>query len=140
MRNRKIFLAIILIVIASIVVYSFISRDNSQNSTLQNKLRTENFTKAYENCINQFSLDLCKMFISEERARLYSICAKAEISKTELDTTVYPENKIAVIRWFDDKIQQTITLYLPYEPETEFAGCSAPVKSTLKHIQESQIP
>ncbi len=106
----------------------------------QSKLGIENLIKAYKNCINRFSSDLCKMFISEERARLYDICAKAEIPKTELDTTVYPENKIAVIRWFDDKLQQSITLYFPYEPETEFAGCSMSAKSILKHIQESQIP
>lgn len=141
MRNRKFLWAVTLLVVAGMVVYSLISRNNNQNSTikLQNKLETENLTKTREVCMNRFSSELCKMFISEERAGLYDICAKAEIPKAEYDTTVYSENKIAVIRWWDDKLQQNITLYLPYEPDMNFAGCSESAKEILQDIQKNEI-
>jgi hypothetical protein len=80
------------------------------------------------------------MLIPEERVKLYDICVKIEIPERVDDTTVYPDNKIAVIRWWDDQLQQNITLCLPYEPETGFTSCSESAKSILKLIKESQIP
>lgn len=98
-----------------------------------------NATKGYKDCISRWPSDLCKMFISEERAKLYAICAQIEIPKRELDTGVYPENKIARISWWDGKLQQNVTLYLPYEPEIEFNGCSETAKATLRDVQTNII-
>jgi len=137
MGNRKIIfwsIAIITLVILAVAIFGFtIKNKETQDSALQvPKMGVS--AKAYDACIRKWPAELCKMHSSTERAKLYEICSKAEIPTTELDTGVYPDNKIARVSW------EGTTLYLPYEPETEFAGCSESAKSILKHIREAQIP
>ncbi|MBT9175432.1 MAG: hypothetical protein DDT22_01109 [candidate division WS2 bacterium] len=138
MRNKNIFLLIIGLAIVGVVIYGF-SNVGDQNTT-PSTLEDERPIKAYEDCTKKWPPDLCKMFIPEERIKLYDICAKTEMPKRVSDTTVYPDNKIAVIRWWDSQLQENIAIYLPYEPEAGFAGCSESTKSILEHIKETQIP
>lgn len=136
MWNKKILFFIIgSAIIGGTIIYVLIIKDG-RNTTLRNTSEINNQTiKAYKDCTNLWAPDLCKMLISEERAKLYDICAKIEIPKTEIDTSVYPNNKIAVIRWWDSNFQQNITLYLPYEPEIKFSNCSESAKTILRDIQ-----
>ncbi len=73
-------------------------------------------------------------------AELYENCARVEIPETELDTTLDPENKIAVVRWWDGKLQQNISIELPYELDRGFNGCSESAKKALRHLQEIPKP
>lgn len=134
-------LIIIIIIIGVIVTYGLIKINvNDQTAIPFSKIETDSSIKAYEDCARKRPSDLCKMFSLEERAKLYNICAKAEIPKEADDSAVYPDLKIAVIRWRDGKLQQNISVHLPYEPETGFAGCSESAKSALEHIRELKIP
>lgn len=140
MWNRKILFFIIgSVILGGAIIYILITK-NGQNTTLHNASETSNqIIKVYKDCTDLWPSDLCKMFISEERTKLYDICAKIEIPKTELDTSVYPNNKIAIIRWWDSNFQQNITLYLPYDPENKFSGCSESAKTILRDIQKNTI-
>ena len=72
---------------------------------------------------------------SEDRAELLENCAK-DVSKRVDDTAFDLENKIVTIWLWDEESQDSIALELPYEPETDFAGCSKSAKELLRHIQE----
>jgi hypothetical protein len=77
---------------------------------------------------------------------------EAEISKTELaencardiprekidDTSFDSENKVVQTYWWDNEIGDNVSIIFPYEPETDFAGCSESVKELLRHIQDIQ--
>ena len=76
----------------------------------------------------------------ERTAELYENCARAEIPETELDTSLDLENKIAVIRWWDGKLEQDVSIEIPYEPETGFADCSESAQRVLRHLQEIPWP
>jgi hypothetical protein len=67
-------------------------------------------------------------------------CKSAQIPVTELDTTLDPERKIVIVRWWDGELQKNIELTLPYYPETDFEGCSESAKRVLKHIQQIPTP
>lgn len=94
----------------------------------------------YKQCVEKFTSELCKMFEPEEKQKLYENCAKVEIPVTADDTALYPDLKIAVVRWWDNNIQDNVAFYLPYEPEYDFSGCSPSAQEKLKHIQQSAIP
>ena len=111
----------------------FLSRNN--NGTVENTV--VNTTQAYKSCIKNFSVELCGMYSTEGRARLYETCSNLVIPKTERDTTLYTDNKLVVARWRDNVSQEDVTAYLPYEPGTGFVGCSESVKELLGHIQET---
>ncbi len=120
----------------AVVIFGFLNKINNEVQNLSSKTIE---TNEYKNCISQFSTEFCKMFIPSERVKLYDICSKAKIPKTELDTGVYPKNKIARVSWWDSERQQNITMWLPYEPETEFVDCSESAKKILRDIQTNQI-
>lgn len=85
--------------------------------------------------------DMNNRVTQKDRAtELYENCARAEIPETELDTTLDSENKIAMVRWWDGKLQQNVSIELPYEPETGFASCSESAKRVLRHLQEIPRP
>lgn len=73
------------------------------------------------------------------RRQLMENCTR-DISQRADDTSFDPENKIVTIWLWDEKSQESIALILPYEPETNFAGCSESAKAFLGHIQETVIP
>lgn len=77
--------------------------------------------------------------VTQERVKLYENRKTADIPPAEFDTTLDPENKIAIIRWWDGNTQQNIELKLPYELETDFAGCSESVKQALRHLRDAQV-
>lgn len=101
------------------------------------KVAREVKTFEHWQCLQTFPSELCSMFVTEERKKLYADCAVAEIPKTADDTSLYYDQKIAVVRWWDTKIQDNKTLYLPYEPERDFAGCSESARTILKHLYET---
>ena len=73
----------------------------------------------------------------KNRAELFENCAQ-DIPREKIDDTVLdPMNKIVTVWWWDDKLQDNVSLELPYEPETGFAGCSESIKNLLQHIQET---
>ena len=75
----------------------------------------------------------------QRRAHLYENCAKTEIPLSD-NTNFDPEKRIVTLYYGDEKLQDGGMFELPYEPETDFTGCSGSAKSFLKHIQETVIP
>lgn len=62
-------------------------------------------------------------------------CAR-DIPREKIDDSSFdPENKIVQTYWWDNEINDNVQLIIPYEPETDFAGCSESVKELLRHIQ-----
>lgn len=85
-------------------------------------------------CLQTWPLELCSMFVAEEREKLYEACAIAKIPETADDSSLYYDQKLAVVRWWDADIQDNVALYLPYEPENYFEGCSESAKEFLRHV------
>lgn len=146
MKNKKIIfwgiVPIIIVIIVTILLQFVlkINKDAEGDKSRISEIKEINIPiKTYSDCIRLWPIELCSMYIPVERVKLYDICAKIEIPKTELDTSVYPDNEIAVIRWWDNKLQQNITMHLPYEPEIKFAGCSESAKIILLDIQANEI-
>lgn len=149
MKNKKIIfwvgiLSIMIVIIAAILFLSEfalkINKDIGGNKPQISEIKeTDIPIKTYNDCAKLWPIEICGMYMPAERVKLYDICSKIEIPKTELDTSVYPNNKIAVIRWWNNKFQQNITMYLPYEPETKFSGCSESAKTILLDIQANEI-
>jgi len=50
------------------------------------------------------------------------------------DSTADYENGIVTMYWWDGTLQENKNLSVPYEPETDFAGCSQSVKEFLRHL------
>ncbi|NIR50142.1 hypothetical protein GWO43_16695, partial [candidate division KSB1 bacterium] len=61
-------------------------------------------------------------------------CAR-DISKRVDDASFDPENKIVTTWLWDEESQDSVAIALPYEPGTNFAGCSESAKELLRHIQ-----
>lgn len=67
-------------------------------------------------------------------------CAR-DIPREKIDDTSFDsENKVVQTYWWDNEIGDNVSIIFPYEPETDFAGCSESVKELLRHIQETQSP
>lgn len=71
------------------------------------------------------------------QAQLAENCAR-DISQRSDDSSFDPENRTVTIWLWDEESQDSVALILPYEPETDFAGCSDSVKILFRHIKESQ--
>ncbi|PIQ80060.1 MAG: hypothetical protein COV79_02535 [Parcubacteria group bacterium CG11_big_fil_rev_8_21_14_0_20_41_14] len=50
------------------------------------------------------------------------------------DSTTDYEAGIVTMYWWDGEVQENKNLTVPYEPETDFAGCSESVKEFLRHL------
>ena len=91
--------------------------------------------KGYD-CVN----NKCEVLYSNEgisRATLLENCANAEIPLTGERNTVYDsEKKTLEVSFWNGELQEDVLVMLPYEPETDFAGCSDSAKDILRHIQE----
>ena len=87
-------------------------------------------------CIN----NKCEVLYSDRgvnRDILYENCAR-EIPREKIDdTTLNQFEKIVIVWWWDEELQDNVELKFPYEPETGFAGCSESVKGLLRHLQET---
>jgi hypothetical protein len=73
--------------------------------------------------------------VAQERAQLYENCAKTEFPRSD-DSSFDPEKRILTIFYWDEKLQDNAKIELPFEPETEFAGCSEKAKEILRRTQE----
>jgi len=71
------------------------------------------------------------------RTELLEDCANAEIPLTGERNTVYDSKKKTLeVRFWNGELQEDVLVILPYEPETDFAGCSDSAKDILRHVQE----
>jgi len=50
------------------------------------------------------------------------------------DSTADYENGVVMMYWWDGEAQENKSLTVPYEPETDFEGCSNSVKAFLEHL------
>lgn len=132
MKNRFFWITILAAIIVFGALAFFLSRDNAESpgNTIIDSMQ------AYKDCVRNFPSELCGMYSAEGRIKLYETCSRLTIPATERDTTLYADNKLVVVRWRDNISQEDMTVYLPYEPETGFAGCSESVKELLQHVQE----
>ncbi len=65
---------------------------------------------------------------------LREACAHSEIpAQREKDSTQDPLSSLVVVRWTDERGGENI-VPLPYEPETDFEGCSESAKEFLRHL------
>ena len=64
-------------------------------------------------------------------------CAR-DIPREKIDDSVFnSEQKTVTVYWWDNELQDNVSLILPYEPETDFAGCSESAKQFLQHIRDT---
>lgn len=85
--------------------------------------------------IDSYSADFGRRAISD--ADLTANCKK-EVPASSDDSAIDLEIKIVTFYWWDDTLQDNVSLAVPYEPETGFAGCSESVKARLRQIQEME--
>lgn len=137
--NKK-YLIIIIIVIAFAV---FFLRDKGDNNNLptedvatNNEISTPDNQLAYTQCLEDFSEELCGMFDENQRQDLYNLCSTTEIPNSADDFTIYSELKIAATSWWDTEIEDNQRLYLPFEPENNFANCSESVQERFREIYD----
>ena len=75
--------------------------------------------------------------VEYSRAELSENCANAQIPLTGERNTVYDSGKKTLeVSFWNGELQEDVLVILPYEPETDFAGCSDSAKNILRHIQE----
>ena len=73
------------------------------------------------------------LYLNLSREALRAICAFVEMPRTD-DSQLHPEKGIVKV-WFTENDQfQNRYLVLPYEPETDFEGCSESAKDWLRHL------
>lgn len=135
MKSKFLYIIIALLVVFTILAFFLFLSDKPNTQLPNNSNKPTGLAEAYKDCVRNFPQELCGMFSVETRADLYKVCSTFEAPSTELDTTLYPDNKLAVVRW--QRGEDYITTYLPYETEADFNGCSESAKILLKHIQES---
>ena len=61
-----------------------------------------------------------------------------EIPLERVDDASRNTDGTVTMRWWDDKTQANTQLTVPYEPETNFVGCSESIKTFLKQIHENK--
>ena len=71
---------------------------------------------------------------SYSRDILQENCAQDIPHELVDDSTFDSENGIVTMFWWDGEAQENKSLTVPYEPETDFGGCSESVKEVLKRI------
>ncbi len=76
-----------------------------------------------------------RLWFEENRTRLYENCAKFEIPSHSDDSGYDSIKKILTVFWRNGTLQQNMSIELPYEPETNFFGCSDSAKEILKNLQ-----
>ncbi len=75
--------------------------------------------------------------IGISKAELAKNCAR-DIPREKIDDSFLDsENGIVRVSWWDNMIGDNVFVVIPYEPESDFAGCSESVKVLLRHIQET---
>ncbi|GEM_PF-1043497 len=61
-----------------------------------------------------------------------------DIPREKIDDSVLDiERGTVTVYWWDGQLQDNVSLILPYQPETDFAGCSESVRDFLRHIQDT---
>lgn len=121
--------------------YTFVNKNEAE--------RIQTFIDSYESrciyiCVELSGYDCinnkCEILYPDKginRAVLYKNCAK-DIPRGKIDDTLLNiEDKTVTAWWWDENIQDNVEVKLPYEPETDFAGCSESVKGLLRHLQET---
>ncbi len=73
----------------------------------------------------------------QRRAHLYENCAKTELPRSD-DASFDPEKRIVTLYYWNEKLQDNDTFELPYEPETDFEGCSESAKEFLRHLPSGE--
>lgn len=71
----------------------------------------------------------------DTQASLQEACANASIPLTEVDTTLDREAGTVTARYLDGDTDRTIVL--PYEPESDFAGCSESARRVLEGVRST---
>lgn len=121
--------------------YVFVNKNEAE------KIQT--FINSYEsrcmyNCVELARYDCvnnkCEVLYPDKginREILFENCAK-DIPREKIDDTSLNQfEKIVTIWWWDDELQDNVSLKLPYEPENNFARCSESAKDLLRHLQET---
>jgi hypothetical protein len=85
--------------------------------------------------VDSYSADLAHRAISD--TELAANCKK-EVPASSDDSRIDLQIKIVTFYWWDNTLQDNVSLTVPYEPEIGFAGCSESVKARLRHIQEME--
>ena len=81
--------------------------------------------------------DIPKQQTNEVQNDLAKNCAR-DIPREKIDDSLFnSEQKTVTVYWWDNELQNNVSLVLPYEPETDFAGCSESVKEFLRHIRDT---
>lgn len=62
-----------------------------------------------------------------------------DIPREKIDDLVLNKERGTVtVYWWDDELQDNISLILPYQLETNFSGCSESVRNFLRHLPNEQ--
>ena len=148
-KPLKIIFVVIAIVIIGSVVWFFSSERGTKNEITDREQQLRNLKEDISSQIPRSTqsqeeieeIDRAgRLWFEENRTRLYENCAKYTTPPNSDDSGYNPIKKILTIYWWDGTLQQNMSIELPYEPETGFAGCSDPAKEILKHIQQTQVP
>lgn len=96
------------------------------NPFIQVGINSVGFIFSYDNTVQLYS----NLSMSD----LKKICAFVEMPQTD-NSTIDPEQGIVRVYFNEYEPFQNRYLVLPYEPETDFAGCSESAKVWLEHIR-----
>ncbi len=95
------------------------------NPFIQVGINSSGFIFSYDNTVQFYS--------NLSRETLRAICSFVEIPQTD-DSSLDPEKGTVIVWFYDYDKDQTKYLILPYEPETDFEGCSESAKTYLRHL------
>lgn len=140
--NKNIFLGVIFFLLIIIVVGYFFVEDTGKNTNNETQkfsnIDSEKET-AFLECVSNYSNEeLCGMIKEDTKQNLYKTCSTALIPDNSHDATIYEELSIVSINWYDYETDENNTLYLPWEPKSDFANCSESAKSHLTALLERQ--
>jgi hypothetical protein len=145
-RSLKIIFIIITVVVIGSVAWFFNSERGTKNKIADYEQQLRNlkenigsqkplFTSQSQEEIEEINR-AGKLWFEENRTRLYENCAKFEVPQHSDDSGYDSIKKILTVYWWDGILQQNMSIELPYEPETGFAGCSNAAKEILKSLQQ----
>lgn len=98
---------------------------------IQVGINARGFIFSYDNTV--------QLYHNLSKEALRALCGFVEIPQTD-DSSIDREKGIAKVWFTQYEPFQNRYLVLPYEPETDFEGCSESAKKTLRHIQEAAVP
>ncbi|MEK7596391.1 MAG: hypothetical protein AAB564_02505 [Patescibacteria group bacterium] len=98
---------------------------------IQVGITASGFIFSYDNTV--------QLYHNLSKEDLRTLCGFVEMPQSD-DSSLDPEKGIVKVYFSEYEPFQNKYLVLPFEPETDFDGCSEFAKSFLKHIQETVIP